>query len=358
MLRIGSLPLKGPFLMAPMAGITDLPFRLLVRGLGAALATTEMVSAAGLVRGQRGTQAYLASSPDDTPFCAQIFGSAPDSMAEAAMLCAASGAAVVDINMGCPVRKVTRTGAGGALLRDLRQTSLLLESVRRRCPVPLTVKTRLGWSPREPIHMEIARICLGSGIDALIVHPRFVSEGFGGVAQWRFIAEIKEAVPICCIGNGDVGTPEAALSMLRTTGCDGVMIGRAAVVNPWIFRQAEALRNGLPVVAPTVRERRALLLDHLALLGRYRPCARAGALRGVFIRHTKALAGSARVREFLSRIHDPSRMLEAVEAFFDKTDGPLEPSTSPSGPCAGALPAAPAVPGDLTPSDLGGSSCA
>ncbi|MCP4665710.1 MAG: tRNA-dihydrouridine synthase family protein, partial [Deltaproteobacteria bacterium] len=184
MLQIGALKLKNRLVMAPMAGITNLPFRLIVKKLGAGLVFTEMISAAGLAMGQERTHRYLKSHPDERPLAVQIFGQKPDVMAAAARIVVEAGADVVDINMGCPAKKVVKNGAGGALLREPREVKKIVSAVRRACAVPLTVKIRAGWSDDRPVFPEIVRIIEGEGADAVTMHPRFVTQRFSGQADW------------------------------------------------------------------------------------------------------------------------------------------------------------------------------
>ncbi|MBW1785614.1 MAG: tRNA dihydrouridine synthase DusB [Deltaproteobacteria bacterium] len=318
MLQIGSLALENRLVMAPMAGISNLPFRLIVKKMGAALVFSEMVSAMGLAQGHPKTRTYLESDPEEKPLAVQIFGARPDIMAEAARIAVRAGADMVDINMGCPVKKVLKTGAGGALLRNGEAVRGMVATVRRACTVPLTVKIRTGWSPREADPLGIAQIIQGEGADALTIHPRFVSQGFSGKADWTVIARIKEALTIPVIGNGDVFRPQLALDMIDRTGCDGVMIGRGALAAPWIFRQILELETGLTVRHPALSERRFLILDHYRHL-----CERVGErraaykMRGILLWYTKGLPHSARFRGTVSSIKDFDTMIAAMDSYFD-----------------------------------------
>ncbi|MBW1720510.1 MAG: tRNA dihydrouridine synthase DusB [Deltaproteobacteria bacterium] len=318
MLKIGSLQLDNWLLMAPMAGITSLPFRLMVKKMGAGLVTTEMVSATGLTRGQESTFRYLKSHPAEGPLAVQIFGSHPEIMATAARIVIDAGASVVDINMGCPVKKVTRTGAGAALLRDPKRVESILSRVRLSCSVPLTVKIRAGWSPSEPSYLEIAKIVQDCGADALTVHPRYATQGFSLHAEWNIIGEIKAVLNIPVIGNGDVFEPAAALRMRKETGCDGVMIGRGAVGNPWIFKQILCLERDLSIPEPTFSERKALILEHFNLLaeslGEYRA---ARAMRGLLLWYTKGLPHSSRFRGRITRIGDLETLIQTLDEYFE-----------------------------------------
>jgi len=303
--------------MAPMAGITNMPFRVIVRGMGAGLVFTEMVSAMGLTMKAKKTLQYLKSVPAEKPLGVQIFGSEPDVMARAADMVIEAGADMVDLNMGCPVKKVVKTGAGASLLKDPGRVRQVVSSVRKTCHVPLTVKIRAGWSPEKPVACGIARVIEDCGADAIIVHPRFANQGYSGKADWSLIGEVKERVKILVIGNGDIMNPSDALNMMRLTGCDGVMIGRAAVRKPWIFRQILQLEKGLPVQEPDLSERRSIIMKHYDLLqdsmNEYRAAL---CMRGLLIHYTKGLPGSGRFREGFSRIKDLESLVSVMDKYF------------------------------------------
>jgi nifR3 family TIM-barrel protein len=321
MFSIGSVQIDNRLIMAPMAGITDLPFRLMIKGLGAGLVTTEMVSAEGLVRRQQRTQDYLKSHPEEKPLAVQIFGARPETMAEAARIAARDGADIVDINMGCPVRKVVKTGAGAALLRDPERVKGILSAVRPACPVPLTVKIRAGWSPGKPVAAEIAALAEDLGADAVTVHPRYATQGFGEKANWDIIAQVKSRLGIPCIGNGDVCHPSHAAEMRRRTGCDGVMVGRAAVGNPWLFRQIIDLERGRPIRQPGPWERRELILAHFRRLslsvGEGHAARR---MRGLLYWYTKGLPHSSRFRGEMNTVKDRESLVRAMDAYFTQLE--------------------------------------
>lgn len=317
MFAIGNLNIENGLIMAPMAGITNLPFRLMVKRFGAGLVTTEMISAMGLKLNQKKSMDYLRSVPGEKPLAVQIFGASPDIMAMAANIAVASGADIVDINMGCPVKKVTKTGAGASLLRNPKKIERLVSAVRVACSVPLTVKIRIGWSHEQSNACEIAYIIEGCGADAVTVHPRFATQGYRGKADWKHIEKIKKRVNIPVIGNGDIFLPMDALEMRRQTGCDGVMIGRAAVRNPWIFKQILQLEKGLPAYEPGLPERRALILDHYDLLSDFMGEHRAILnMRGLLLRYTKTLPGSCRFREKISRVRDQKSLISVMDDYF------------------------------------------
>ena len=288
MLQIGSINLENGLVMAPMAGITNLPFRMMVKALGADLVTSEMISAMGLTTGQRKTFDYLKHHPSERPLSVQIFGARSGAMARAAQLVVEAGADLVDINMGCPVKKVVKTGAGASLLRDVKRAAEIVSSVRLACPVPLTVKIRAGWSPENPVACDIARVIEDCGADAITVHPRYATQGYAAPADWTVIGLVKQRLKIPVIGNGDIFEPSHALNMRRETGCDGVMIGRGAIGNPWIFKQIQHLDRGMPVSKPDLSERRSFIMEHFQaladLMGPYRA---ARSMRGLLLWYTR-----------------------------------------------------------------------
>ncbi|HOC39747.1 MAG TPA: tRNA dihydrouridine synthase DusB [Thermodesulfobacteriota bacterium] len=264
---IGTLQLYSNLFLAPMAGYTDLAFRLMAKRHGAGMVFTEMISANGLLHANRITSQFLSSVPEEQPLSAQLFGADPDSMARAASMVADQGVAAVDINMGCPVRKVIKTGAGAALMQDLRRAEKMLVAIRKMVSLPVTVKMRSGWDSLSINCREMARIAEDCGINAVIVHPRTARQLFTGSADWNLIREVKQCVSIPVIGSGDVSTCEDALRMEAETGCDGVMIGRAALGNPWIFQQVMDSRTGsLFLPEPPAAMRLNTVLAHLDLV--------------------------------------------------------------------------------------------
>jgi len=317
MLQIGSLKLKNSLIMAPLAGITNLPFRLMVKKSGAGLVTTEMVSAMGLAGSKKKTFKYLQTDPEERPLAVQIFGSDPEVMGRAAEIVAEAGADIVDINMGCPAKKVLKTGSGGALLRSPERTRQIVSAVRRAISVPLTVKIRAGWNADEPVAVETARLIEDCGADAVTIHPRFVKQGFTGNADWTIIAEVKKHIGIPVIGNGDVFKPSLALDMKDQTACDGIMIGRGAIGNPWIFRQILELEKGLASREPELSERRAMIMEHFRhlslVIGENRA---AKMMRGLLLWYTKGLPHSSRFRGTMTSIKDFETLVSALDQYF------------------------------------------
>jgi tRNA-dihydrouridine synthase B len=317
MLTISTVPIKNGLIMAPMSGKTNLPFRLIVKKMGAGLVITEMISAVGLSRGQPKTHAYLQSHPDERPVAAQLFGSEPDTMALSARIVCENGFDVVDINIGCPVKKVIKTGSGVALMRDPKRMAKILAAVRKSSPLPLTVKIRAGWSPEEANALEIASIIEDSGADGITIHPRFATQGFSGNADWGLIARIKKAVKIPVIGNGDIISPSLALKMRSETNCDGVMIGRAALTNPWIFTQIADMEHKGTFETPNLNERYQLILDHYGLLIKYFGEKRATCIiKGLLLLYTKGLPNRRLLREVIAEIDGREKLISIVDKFF------------------------------------------
>ena len=318
MLEIGNIKLENRFILAPMAGITNLPFRLIIKKLGAGLVYSEMVSAMGLHLSQKKTMDYIKSDPAEKPLAVQIFGSDPAVMAMAAQTVIRNGADIVDINMGCPVKKVTKTGAGAALLKNPDRAQKIISAVRVVCNVPLTVKIRTGWSGSETVACDMARIIEECGADAVILHARTAAQGYSGHADWDMIARVKESVSIPVIGNGDINEPQDVFKMMEHTGCDGVMIGRAASRNPWIFKQIIALEKGNPVHEPGISERRSLIMDQYGHLTDSVGDRRAMlCMRGLLLKYTKGLPGSSRFRETFTRIRDFKSLISAMDGYFN-----------------------------------------
>jgi nifR3 family TIM-barrel protein len=324
-MKIGSVHLQNNVIMAPLAGVTNLPFRLLAKSAGCGLVCSEMISANGLVHGSLKTLQMLTSQSEEKPLSVQIFGTDPRIMAEAAQIVEASGADMLDINFGCAVRKVVKTGAGVALMRRPESVEALLCAVRRAVTIPLTIKIRSGWSAdgRQAVH--IAKIAAGCGVDAVTVHPRTATQGFGGTARWPVIAEVKSAVDVPVIGNGDIRTPLDAVEMMRLTRCDGVMIGRAAINNPLVFSGIRARLSG--IAEPAVERSQVFSLmkryvnSSVRFLGEERACRLMRSRLGWFV---KGLPNNSRFRESIKHLSSRSEALEAISRFAEHVGG-IEP---------------------------------
>jgi len=265
-MRIGPHQFSGRFFLAPLAGVSDRPFRSICRRMGASFAYTEMVSAHGLVQGTVQTASYLDREPDEVPFAVQIFASEPAVLARGAAVAVAAGAGIIDINMACPVRKVCGSGAGAALARDPALVEAAVREVARAVPVPVTVKIRAGWDEEHVNCVDVARAAEVAGAAAVAVHGRTRSQGYSGRARWDLIRAVKEAVRIPVLGSGDVWTARDALRLREETGCDAVLVARGACGNPWIFRELAATERGLPPPPPLGREEwMGTVLEHVRL---------------------------------------------------------------------------------------------
>ncbi len=317
MLTIGKLHLKNWLIMAPMSGKTNLPFRIIVKKMGAALVITEMISAVGLSRGQSKTYSYLDSHPDERPVAAQLFGSEPDTIATSAGIATEKAMDIIDINMGCPVKKVVKTGSGAALMRDPKKVGRILSAVRKNTSLPLTVKIRAGWSPEEANALEIARIIEDSGADGISIHPRFASQGFSGKADWSLISRIKAALKIPIFGSGDITEPYLALKMRSETNCDGVMIGRAALANPWIFKQILDMEKKGSFDIPDLNERYHLIMEHYFLLIKYVGENRAtNTMKGLLLLYTKRLPNRKFLKGIISEIDGREKLISVINKYF------------------------------------------
>ncbi|MDH7568266.1 MAG: tRNA dihydrouridine synthase DusB [Armatimonadota bacterium] len=314
-ISIGEVRVDPPLLLAPMAGFTNHPFRLLCREEGAGLVCTEFVSCHGLVRRMRNTWVLLDVRDDERPVSVQIFGADPAVMADAARLVQDAGADIVDINMGCWVPKVARTGAGAALMRSPDLAGAVVRAVVKAVSIPVTVKTRIGWSREAATCVEVARRAEDAGAQLVTVHARAATCGHEGPADWQYIAQVKQAVSIPVVGNGDVKTPEDAHRMFLQTGCDGVMIGRAALGDPWIFRRIRSfLATGDPGTPPAPHQRLATAARHVRMACEEAPEEVAvREMRAHLACYVKGFPGAGAFRERLMRATRRDEVLAILE---------------------------------------------
>ena len=309
-----------PLILAPMAGVTDRDFRLIIRRIGGVgVVTMEFISSKAIVGGIPKTLELMEFSQEERPLSIQIYGSDVDTMVEAARIVESLGPDICDINMGCPANKVLAGCAGAALMGDLKLAERMISSVQQALTIPLTVKFRLGLNDKARNYVDLGRICEDNGVAAVAMHARTAKQMFRGEADWAEIRQLKEALSIPVFGNGDVRSPDDALRMMRETGCDGVMIGRGATKNPWLFRQIAARLSGNEVVEPTIRDRRDLILGHFRrVAGRDPDRFALHKLRKFTGWYTHGLPNGRRLRQRINELPDVESFLKAVEDFFEE----------------------------------------
>lgn len=315
-MQIGSLLLKNRIFSAPMAGISDLPYRLIMKRHGAALVYTEMISANGLFFNGQATRILMQSRPEEHPLAIQLFGDDPQRLAEAAKNIE-NEADLIDINMGCPVKKVVRSGSGSALMQSPEKALKIVAAVRKAITKPLTIKLRSGWDQQSVNFLEIAKNAVEEGVDAITLHPRTRNQMFGGDADWQQIRLLKESVKVPVIGSGDLFDAGKIKTMFEQTGCDAVMVGRGGYGNPWIIEQALALLDGRTFAPPSPQERFDSAIEHFNLsLDIFGPQKTLGQMRKHLCWYVRGMDNAAHFRMAINKSRTVAEMRDHLEDYF------------------------------------------
>jgi tRNA-dihydrouridine synthase B len=331
-MQAGPIRIEGRVLLSPLCGVTDSPFRLLAKKHGAAMVFCEMTSADGLVRKNPQTFQLLEYRPEERPIGAQLCGADPAVMADAARLCADLGFDTIDLNYGCPVRKVIAREAGAAMLMDLDRLERVTSAVVDAVPLPVTAKIRIGWDKDHTNAPEVAKVLERSGVRWIAVHARARSEKFIGQAHWEVIAQVKEATDLPVIGNGDVKTPEDAQRMMAETGCDGVMVGRGSFGNPWLFGRAQRLLDGDdPGPPPTPRERIETAITHLHDLARKKGDYAAILMRKHVAWYVRGLYDNSSLCREINHARTPAETEDLLLRYLEKLESAPELCSAAAG---------------------------
>lgn len=322
---IGPVRIAPATVLAPMAGVTDTVFRQFIRAQGGCgLLMTEFTSSHGIVasvhreKKSKTVREYLSFEENERPITAQLFGADPVVLSEAARYCEDLGFDIVDINFGCPVKKVVKCNGGSGLLRDLPLVGQILAQVRAAIRIPLTLKCRAGWNDDELVYLELARVAEESGLNAIALHPRTREQGYSGRSDWSRVAMLKQAVRIPVIGNGDIVTPEDAVRMVDETGCDAVMIGRAASSNPWIFRQIREFLETGSYTHPTEEDRYRIMRSYYSMLLERGDHDMVGKMKQFATYFTHGVRGGASLRRSVYGCHTGAEIVSQVDRFFEE----------------------------------------
>jgi tRNA-dihydrouridine synthase B len=317
--KIRDIEISPPLVLSPMAGVTDISFRRLLKARGGiGLTVSEFISVEGLTRNNPKSKRQMRFYENERPFAVQIFGGQAERMRMAAEMAEEVGADILDVNCGCPAPKVVKHGGGSGLLRDLPRLEIILKEIKKAISIPLTIKIRAGYSDSTINAMDTAKLAEDCGVEHIALHGRSKEQGYRGLANWELVKQIKEVVSVPVSGSGDVNTIDQAFNRFRETGCDGVLIGRGAMANPWIFRQIEEAMNGREPFQPTLEDKRALLLEYFDMLREDMPqLAAIGRMKQLAGQFTRGLQGGALFRTALYHSHSVTEILDRISEYFE-----------------------------------------
>lgn len=317
-IKIGPITVEEPVLLAPMSGVTDMPFRRLVKGFGAGLVISEMIASEAMIRATKRIMKMASNCAEEFPMAVQLAGCEPSVMAKAAQLNVERGAAIIDINMGCPVKKVVNGDAGSALMKNLDHAGAILDAVVKAVDVPVTLKMRTGWDENHRNAPELAKIAQEVGVKMLTVHGRTRNQKYKGHADWGFIKQVKEAVDLPVIANGDIVSFDDVSEVLKLSGADGIMIGRGCYGRPWFVAQAmHFIKTGVRLADPTLEEQLATIHNHYDdMIEHYGAETAVKMARKHFGWYTKGLHGSAEFRQRVNHMLDPDEVKRALDEFY------------------------------------------